>query len=159
MLMTRMTPNVIASPRAVRIRIELKLRLLERASPKVGDIHCESNGPLTKGGTGMVQPRRASGARVDFRAPLASRLNDRSGYLPHDLTRLPFVTPPLVQSQLQPGKATCGYGSGSIELGLVDDVELLVVPDLAHEEGLVDVLVLGVDLDLAAPGRRTRCRP
>src|SRR5438876_10500531 len=33
MLMTRMTPNVIASPRAVRMRRELRLRLLESAAP------------------------------------------------------------------------------------------------------------------------------
>src|SRR4051812_27977483 len=32
MLMTRITPKVMASPRAVSIRMELRLRLLERAA-------------------------------------------------------------------------------------------------------------------------------
>src|SRR5207244_3365718 len=37
-----------------------------------------------------------------------------STYFGSTFTSAPLVTPSLVQSQCQPGKATCGYGSGSI---------------------------------------------
>src|SRR5436190_10292647 len=162
MLITRMTPNVMARPRAVRIRIEQRLRLLDRADARSVPFICRSrsqnDGPSQRMAPARTSSSTAAGAREDARfsntltdivrspgwvgkvvsrspAPprwraahyqlsLAGepsgvsrrvRSSDPAAYAARlavlqepILTAAPFFTPPLVQSQPQPGKATCG---------------------------------------------------
>src|SRR5262249_4877985 len=110
MLMTRMTPKVMARPRAARIKMEPRLRLLESAAPK-SLTFIGTCGPV---GRGDGDPRgrvckRPQPARLDRAlARSAGRYSKIDNQLPSTCTSLPLVTPPLVQSQPQPGNTTCG---------------------------------------------------
>src|SRR5262249_21694984 len=113
MLITRMTPNVIARPSAVRMRIELRLMLLERAASRsVVDIRGYfSSAPGSGGREAAVRQRPRAPPDLTHIRPTAGT------HFPIS-TFMPFLTPPDVQSQLQPGKAKSGYGLGAIHCGV-----------------------------------------
>src|SRR5438876_1223702 len=97
-LITRMTPNVMASPSAVRIRMELRLKLLERTALRSVALI----GNFSETQTCRLQLPDCWSRICNLQWETQdSRKQDHE-----TLTSLPLVTPPLVQSQCQPGKAT-----------------------------------------------------
>src|SRR5262245_11267761 len=153
MLITRITPNVIARPRAVRMRMELKLRLLLIAALRsVAFIRRES--PEKDGwiagcfcGADLQSASSTSrrGRPITNRPHLSSQPNRRVSSRP-DLDLLA-----LLQSVLGPVHAPARerdlrVGVRGDQVGRMHHVELLVLAGLAHQEALVGVLVARVEL-------------
>src|SRR5207245_3710340 len=98
MLMTRMTRKVMASHSAVSVKMELRLKLLERTALRsvalIGNFSDTEDCGLPVQDCPSIVGNPQSETHVQR----------RSGH--ETLTALPLVTPPVVQSQCQPGKAT-----------------------------------------------------
>src|SRR3954452_23629385 len=131
MLMTRITPKVMARPSAVRIRMELKLIALNRASEKSVAVIGPSHGAAR----GYAHSRKRH----------LTLLPDLH-LLAFDQPALGPVAAPAGERDLRERVRGDGFGGG------VDDVELLVVAGLAHAEELVGVLLLRVELAPPAGG-------
>src|SRR5262245_10253760 len=115
MLITFITPKVIARPSAVRIKMELRLRLLERA-----ELRSVAFIPCSVGGKSKGLPRRRLGERA-------------AGGQGRGLTllRRHLHVRTLGRRALQPVAVPTGEGDLRVRLridrvGRVDDVELLV---------------------------------
>src|SRR5262245_40330159 len=162
MLMMRMTPNVIARPRAVRIKIDPRLRLLESAELK-SVILIGACRPIGRGErlAASLCERCQSFRETVNSACESSRPNERfcsartssrpnETILRADLDLLAFGDAALGPVAVPAREGNRRIGIGFDQVSGIDHVKLLVVADLAHIEAFVGVLRFGIELHFAA---------